>query len=770
MNKELSKGFFFLSIVIAGWCLAEILKISVLHASGPDRIIELNSLRGLAFDLRYYFISFFGAVFLHTVLGLTDYHDNKYWKTFLMIAYGLSLVAALLLTLQFTIGFPYITAELSVEDGFLEQTTGPFMRTFNNPMIYGPVFLGVALLIKTFIRPKKSLQRKQAMVFLISFFVIFPLNYLYMIGMLRVARGVDITPQLFSVVAILIGIGLLKYGLAKGKPIRSMWVKMMLIFGLFLSLILGINYFAIYILIDVLSVTTKITDIILIMGPPIVLLGITLAYILAKSIVGRIRKVSVVAKEISKGNFDVSIEDKKSEDEIGDMVDAVQEMLENMAKPVRKISEAADAISRGDFSKDISIEAKGELDKIVSSFKRMQKNLRKSLTEIKNAQREIARGNLNTSIDASDLEGDFFEMATAVNTSITQIGNSIQKVEDMLDHISKGDLDQDIEVENLEGEYLKLAEDINQTMESLRTTFSSINSSMYSLAKGEFEKIDENEEVLKGEYKVIAENVNRTIDVTQNTLREIREGAQSIAEGDFSREVDTSQLQGEYLRIAKNLNDSIGSMEEALRKISELSTALKEYKLDKEIDFEGFPGLFSEMGKDLSTALKETSESIREIQRAANKVSNASSSIAKFSEELNQTSERVTESVKNISEGAAEQAKMTEELSSRVEDGASSMEESSASAEAIASATEETVAKVDEGRQFALQVSETVSDLRRTLESTAEKAERLDEQSDEIVEVADAISDIAEQTNLLALNAAIEAARAGEEGKGFAVV
>lgn len=58
----------------------------------------------------------------------------------------------------------------------------------------------------------------------------------------------------------------------------------------------------------------------------------------------------------------------------------------------------------------------------------------------------------------------------------------------------------------------------------------------------------------------------------------------------------------------------------------------------------------------------------------------------------------------------------------------------------------------------------------QTENDMAGRIQQLSDDTKQVKEVLDMISDIAEQTNLLALNAAIEAARAGEHGRGFAVV
>jgi methyl-accepting chemotaxis protein len=68
------------------------------------------------------------------------------------------------------------------------------------------------------------------------------------------------------------------------------------------------------------------------------------------------------------------------------------------------------------------------------------------------------------------------------------------------------------------------------------------------------------------------------------------------------------------------------------------------------------------------------------------------------------------------------------------------------------------------------ETEQSVNLLAENTQTVSAKLSGLSSIYDEILKVAQSITDISESTNLLALNAAIEAARAGDAGRGFAVV
>jgi Methyl-accepting chemotaxis protein (MCP) signalling domain/Cache domain len=96
--------------------------------------------------------------------------------------------------------------------------------------------------------------------------------------------------------------------------------------------------------------------------------------------------------------------------------------------------------------------------------------------------------------------------------------------------------------------------------------------------------------------------------------------------------------------------------------------------------------------------------------------------------------------------------------------------ETAEQAAASATGAREALSLAEEGSKAVQKTIYEISELRDRVDEIARQIVNLGEQTGQITNVSDAVSDLAKQTNMLALKAAVEAARAGEQGKGFGVV
>ena len=94
-----------------------------------------------------------------------------------------------------------------------------------------------------------------------------------------------------------------------------------------------------------------------IMIPLIMVLALILGHYMSKMVVVPTNKLSRVSRELANGNFNVDLDIKKSNDEIGDLVGSFQDLLANIAKPVRALKAVSASVAQGKLDQNINISA-----------------------------------------------------------------------------------------------------------------------------------------------------------------------------------------------------------------------------------------------------------------------------------------------------------------------------------------------------------------------------------------------------------------------------
>ncbi len=163
--------------------------------------------------------------------------------------------------------------------------------------------------------------------------------------------------------------------------------------------------------------------------------------------------------------------------------------------------------------------------------------------------------------------------------------------------------------------------------------------------------------------------------------------------------------------------------------------------------------IMREKSLEVSRKLLETVTELDKIFAAATE---ANRSIADESENVMRDSEANFEHIKSV-----------EENMNMISNNLKNLSEMSSSIAELTRRADEITADNDKKMSAA---SASMDEICKGTDESKVIISRLSEQSKQIVEIAEVITDISMQTNILALNATIEAARAGEFGSGFSIV
>ena len=218
-----------------------------------------------------------------------------------------------------------------------------------------------------------------------------------------------------------------------------------------------------------------------------------------------------------------------------------------------------------------------------------------------------------------------------------------------------------------------------------------------------------------------------------------------------------------FRQMARSITNPIIELERHATELAKGNLKLPEVNVDTQDEIASLAHAFNDMSKNLRNV-------ITKMANTANQVAAASQQLTASAQQSADTSVHVAESVGDVSNNMNQQLEDIQAAKDNVDVVFGDIEQMSEKTKVVTEASNETAKSAQHGEELMKSAVGKMSNIEKSVMSSAEVVKKLGENSQQIGQIVEAISAIAEQTNLLALNAAIEAARAGEHGRGFAVV
>ena len=296
-----------------------------------------------------------------------------------------------------------------------------------------------------------------------------------------------------------------------------------------------------------------------------------------------------------------------------DLTDNVNGMGSNLTDQVRSIAEVTVAVARGDLSRKINVDAKGEILELKETINTMVDQLNSFGSEVTRVAREVGtEGKLGGQATVPGVAGVWKDLTDNVNLMASNLTGQVRNVAEVTTAVAEGDLSKKITVD-VRGEFLQLKDTINTMVDQLR----SFGSEVTRVARevGTEGKLGGQAVVpgIAGVWKDLTDNVNLMASNLTGQVRNIAEVTTAVARGDLSRTI-TVDVKGEILELKNTINIMVeqlnGFASEVTRVAREVGT---EGKLGGQAGVTGVAGVWKDLTDNVNLMASNLTGQVRNI-------------------------------------------------------------------------------------------------------------------------------------------------------------
>ncbi len=242
-----------------------------------------------------------------------------------------------------------------------------------------------------------------------------------------------------------------------------------------------------------------------------------------------------------------------------DLTDNVNLLAANLTTQVRNIAEVTTAVARGDLSRKITVDVKGEILELKNTINTMVDQLNGFAGEVTRVAREVGtEGRLGGQAQVPGVAGTWKDLTDTVNVMAANLTEQVRGIVKVVTAVADGDLKQNLTVAS-KGEVAALAETINNMTDTLATFADQVTTVAREVGVEGRLGGQANVPGAAGTWKDLTGNVNLLAANLTTQVRAIAEVATAVTKGDLTRSVQV-EARGEVAELKDNINTMIGNL------------------------------------------------------------------------------------------------------------------------------------------------------------------------------------------------------------------
>ncbi|EKM50990.1 uncharacterized protein PHACADRAFT_262909 [Phanerochaete carnosa HHB-10118-sp] len=291
-----------------------------------------------------------------------------------------------------------------------------------------------------------------------------------------------------------------------------------------------------------------------------------------------VEKLGQFAREVTRVSIEVGTEGKLGgqalvldvEGTWRELTNVVNNLAGNLTMQVRSIAMVTKAVALGDLSRQIDVDARGEILELKETVNAMVIRLRTLAAEVTRVTMEVgSRGNLGGQVQVPNVQGVWLELTRNVNRMCSSLTDQVRSIAMVTTAVAKGDLTQKIDIE-VEGEMLTLKETVNKMVDQLSGFASEVTRVAQEVGTQGILGGQAVVQGAEGTWDHLTRNVNRMARNLTDQVRSISEVTKAVARGDLSKMVQVD-VQGEMLELKTTVNQMVSRLSTLAREVTRVS-------------------------------------------------------------------------------------------------------------------------------------------------------------------------------------------------------